>query len=226
MGRSNRKALLAALAPVALALTFGAGSASADTIIYALVTANTALSAVAPGPYATVTVNQTGDTATITFDSLINNGYIYLMGDGGAASVNVNGTYTLGTVTESNSIAGFTPTFSANSPGNADGFGTFSLSLNNTDGFTDSATKISFTITSNTTGTWTSASNVLTGNNQGEIAAAHIFPCAEPGCSTSSTTIATGFASGATVVPIPAAAWLFVSGLIGLIGIARRKLAA
>ena len=33
----------------------------------------------------------------------------------------------------------------------------------------------------------------------------------------------TGFAFGGTVVPVPAAVWLFGSGLLGLIGVARRK---
>jgi hypothetical protein len=33
----------------------------------------------------------------------------------------------------------------------------------------------------------------------------------------------TGFAYGGTVVPVPAAVWLFGSGLIGLVGLARRK---
>jgi hypothetical protein len=32
-----------------------------------------------------------------------------------------------------------------------------------------------------------------------------------------------GFLNAGTVVPIPAAIWLFGSGLLGLIGIARRK---
>jgi len=32
-----------------------------------------------------------------------------------------------------------------------------------------------------------------------------------------------GFVTGTPAVPVPAAVWLFGSGLIGLIGIARRK---
>jgi hypothetical protein len=40
---------------------------------------------------------------------------------------------------------------------------------------------------------------------------------------TADTYLATGFLTSVTVVPIPAAAWLFCSGLVGLIGIARRK---
>ena len=33
------------------------------------------------------------------------------------------------------------------------------------------------------------------------------------------------YTSNATVVPVPAAAWLFGSGLLGLVGVARRKVA-
>ena len=33
----------------------------------------------------------------------------------------------------------------------------------------------------------------------------------------------TGFAYGGTVVPVPASVWLFGSGLLGLVGVARRK---
>lgn len=49
-------------------------------------------------------------------------GITFLMGDGGTADLNVNGAYTLGTVTETG-LPGFTPTFIANSPGQVDGFG-------------------------------------------------------------------------------------------------------
>jgi len=57
---------------------------------------------------------------------------------------------------------------------------------------------------------------------QGNVAfAAHVADFA-----TSDTGITSGFFGGSTVVPVPAALWLFGSGLLGLIGIARRKNAA
>jgi len=223
MSRSNRKALLAALAPVALALSFGVGSASADTYDFTLNVSNLA-SPPYTGPYVAVDVNRTSPTtATITFTSLTNGGYIYLMGDGSSAAVNVNATsWTLGAITGSNSQTGFTPgPYSNGGSGNADGFGSFNQAINSFDGFTHSSTQISFGLT-DTSGTWASAANVLTPNAAGNIAAAHIFACATA-CNAANGAAATGFAS---VVPIPAAAWLFGSGLIGLIGIARRKLAA
>jgi hypothetical protein len=43
---------------------------------------------------------------------------------------------------------------------------------------------------------------------------------------TSDSGVTSGFFGGSTVVPVPAAVWLFGSGLLGLIGIARRKKAA
>ena len=57
MSRSNRKALLAALAPVALALSFGVGSASADTYDFTLNVSNLA-SPPYTGPYVAVDVNR------------------------------------------------------------------------------------------------------------------------------------------------------------------------
>jgi len=41
--------------------------------------------------------------------------------------------------------------------------------------------------------------------------------------STGTTYLATGYLTSVTVVPVPAAFWLFSSGLIGLIGLVRRK---
>jgi hypothetical protein len=48
---------------------------------------------------------------------------------------------------------------------------------------------------------------------QGNLFATHVY--LESG--------ATGFAFGGTVVPVPAAVWLFGSGLLGLAGVARRR---
>jgi len=196
---------------IALVFTVGASGAWGDSCTttvctYTLNNPNPALSGFT-GPYATATITLTDSThATVTFDSLKNGGYIYLLGDGGTADLNVNGAYTLGAVTETNSISGFTPTFSANAPGQVDGFGTFNLSLNNDGGFTDSATHIAFTLTK-TSGSWADASSVLTANGDGAFVAVHAFACAEgtsgSGCTTSTGAAATGFAANGGAVNTP-----------------------
>ena len=224
---------VATLAGSAAVLVFllaaGAPRALADSISYNLTMPNSGLSGYT-GPYAAVGVDLTSAiTATITFNSLTNGGYIYLMGDGGTADLNVNGSYDLGPVTESNSISGFGASYKDNSPGNVDGFGTFSLSLNNNGGFTDTATTISFTLT-DTSGTWSSASDVLLANADGALAAVHAYACADPGCSTASGAATTGFAAnlGATEVSEPATAMLLGVGLLALVALdayRRRKLA-
>jgi len=54
---------------------------------------------------------------------------------------------------------------------------------------------------------------VATASSNGNLFATHVYL----------DTGSTGFAYGGTVVPVPAAVWLFGSGLLGLVGIARRK---
>ena len=216
-------------ASVAFAL-IGAGSAFADpidTITYVLGNPNAQLSALT-GPYAQVTIDLVDPThATVTFNSLINGGYYYLIGDGSSVGVNVNATtFTLGAITGTQ-LPGFTrASYSDGGAGNVSGLGTFNQTINSFDGFVHTSIRISFGLT-DTSGTWTSAQNVLIANNMGQVAEMHALPCATSDTAPCTKTTGTpsgltGFA-GATAVPIPAAAWLFGSGLIGLIAIARRR---
>src|SRR5262245_14304333 len=204
---------------VALPLLVGMEYVSAGVISFDLLSPNTAIN-VYPSPFANVSINRTDSThATVTFQSLITGGNQYLMGDGSTVALNVNATgFTVGTVTESNSLGSpFTPTWIATNtaPGQqVDGWGMFNLTVDNFDGFHDSATNVQFTLT-NTSGSWFNALSVLLPNSGGSSAAAHIFVCTAGSCNAA---LATGYASNVAPVPAPAALLLFGSGLIGLAG--------
>jgi hypothetical protein len=201
----------------------GLQQAKAD-FVFDLSTGNTAISGFA-GPYAQVDVHLVSSTmATITFTSLTNSGNIYLMGDGGTVGVNVNATtWTLGTITGSNAGTGFTPgPYSNGGVGNEDGFGSFNQKITSFDGFTHSSDTVSFSLT-DTSGTWANASAVLTGNADGNLAAAHIFVTTFP-ANAANGALATGFASGFTHVSVPdggMTVMLLGAGLSGL-GLVRR----
>src|ERR1700688_2166957 len=105
------RAITAFLAVGFFLVTVGAFRVSADSTTITLDMPNSDLSGEV-GPYATVKIDLTSSTmATVTVDSLTNGGYLYLIGSNAAVDLNVNGSYTLGTVTETNSVSGFNPSF-------------------------------------------------------------------------------------------------------------------
>src|SRR4051812_7896569 len=122
-----RKLLIAPIGAVALCVST---LAAADTV-FTLNLGNSAVTGA--GPYATADVHWVNTTtATVTFDSLSNGGYLYLMGDGGSVGVNVNASsWSFDNVVASNSIAGFTTsTIVDGGAGNEDGFGSFNQTFN------------------------------------------------------------------------------------------------
>jgi hypothetical protein len=73
--------------------------------------------------------------------------------------------------------------------------------MNLFDGYTNTATAISFIVTNNS-GTWAADTNVLTANNQGALAAAHIFVANGATPNPNTPALATGFAAnGGSQVP-------------------------
>lgn len=198
-------------------------TANADSISFNLTLGNSAISGY-PGPYASVLVDRTSPTAaTITFTSLLNSGHIYLFGANGSVAVNVNATaFTLGPIiTGSNAGTGFTPgPFSDGGSNNEDGFGSFNQTIDSFGGYTHSSDSLSFTL-SNTSGTWSSAANVLTPNNNGYLAAAHIFVADYP-ADASNGALATGYAANGAV-PEPGTIGLVALGALGLLGAVRKR---
>jgi hypothetical protein len=205
----------------ALILLLGAQSAWAD-LIFNIDTGNSALSG-NTGPFAQVDVSLTDTThATITFTSLTNSGNIYLLGDGGSVDVNVNGTFTLGTISGSNAGTGFTPgPYSDSGSGNVDGWGTFNQTITSFDGFTHSSDTISFGLTATGSTTWATAADVLTPNANNALAAAHIFVTSSP-ANAANGAIVTGFAAGnngggpPNNIPEPGTVALIGVSLVGL----------
>jgi protein with PEP-CTERM/exosortase system signal len=225
------KYIAAALVAIA---GLGLQQAKADSITFNLTTSNIGFS----GNLISVTVNRTSTTsATITFNSLTSGGHTFLMqGSNGAAGVNVNassfaiGGFSFVSASTVYPAGGFQPQggLSDGGAGNEDGFGSFNQTVNATDGTAQAMTQLSFTLT-NISGTWATASAVLTGNAQGFLAAAHIVPFNSNDVVNGHELVppGTGYAAGngtSTSVPDGGATVMLLGVAFGALGMARRFL--
>ena len=198
-------------------LLLASSSVYADQVTFNLTQPNAGGLDCCTGPYASVTVDRTSATsATVTFDSLTNGGYIYLLAGAQSADLNINATsFIVDSITATNSLTNFKPwSLAGYGAQNAvDGFGSFNLSIDSFDGFTHSATEMVINLTNNDAGGWASAGDVLLANNNGSTAAMHGFACAVTCDGQTSSAFATGYASNGTEVETPEPATL--SWLIG-----------
>jgi len=160
------------------------------------------------GPYGTVTVslNVVTQVATFTFTS---NSPAYSFIDSHIAAINVSTTFNNLTIIND-------PFFVGSGSGQVDGLGNFSLFLNNSDGFGSKIDTLSFSI-HNTGTAWTDASQVLTFNNFGFDAAAHIAVNSTGG-------LVTGFAGEGPTVPDGGTTVMLLGMALSGLGMARRYL--
>jgi len=211
------------IAPVLIAIAcFGLQQAKATTT-YSLSAGNPAISGY-PGPYGSASVTLVGNTATITFTAANTAAFQYLFGDGGSVAVNVNGAFTLGSITGTH-LPGFgfqaCEGYSNGGASNQDGFGSFNLNIDTMGGYTTSSNSITFTLT----GSWANEASVLIANANGAFVAAHIFVAAFP-ADPNAGALATGYAAngGAVNTPDGGTTVMLLGAALGVLGMARRFL--
>ena len=193
------------IAPILILIAvacLGLQQAKADSVTYMLTNANSP--GLGTGPFGTVTVSLTGNTATITFQAAA--GYLFV--DGQAVDVNVNATsWTVANITSNGDPVSDTGAH------NVDGFGSFNQTLSQANS-SNGASLVTFTLT-NTSGTWASASQVLIANVDGWLVGAHLQ-------------IANGFTGYAvgntTTLPDGGTTVMLLGAALGALGMARRFL--
>ena len=175
------------------------------------------------GTYGTVTVtslNVLTQTATITFQANTAGGFYFL--DGNIVDVNLVGnsaTLVAGSVIETPAPGSVSDFSSVQYNQQVDGFGKFTVVLNNSSANNQIMT-ITFQVT-NTSGTqWTSTSNVLAFNTQGWDAAAHYIDPAH----TVPNTFFAGEGGTGSFVPDGGTTVMLLGIGLGALGVVRRYL--
>jgi hypothetical protein len=221
-----------AAALLLLLLTVVAPTASADVTTILLTNSNVAPTVTAPAYYVKVTVDRTDTThATITFTT-VGSASSGLLMINQAMSLNVNGPFEV-TATSGfvaiNNCGSDTPVGNAcvdYGSQNVSAFGTYNVTIRNKGGTGDGVTTISATLLK-TSGTWASASAVLSDNSVGGAAASHVS-FVNGGCtgfaSDGGTSSATPAEPCGTTVPEPNSLVLLASGIAGLLAVTHRRL--
>lgn len=224
MIRGGRIIRVLGFGALVLLLATGLPGARADTIQFDLSVPNVGLSGEV-GPYAHVVIDVTGGVADVTATAL----GVYKFGGNDAFGLNVDSAnFSISNLDWTGGTLLLGPPCAAGpsnrtclvqtGAGNEDGFGSFNLRLANNDGQTAAVNVITFTLT-NINGGFANASSVLTENNNGYLAAAHIFPPAGT---------LTGFAANGDTsiseIPEPGTGLLFLgTGFLLLLGGAVRR---
>src|SRR5262245_20637659 len=166
------------------AISLGAGTGAKAALSFSVAVGNVGLAGF-PGPYGTLSLSLVDSThATVTLTAAAG----FRFGAGQTLGLNLASAATI--VGGAGGITGNgSGTFSIGS-GNVDGWGTYNLVIDTSDGFTDSATSITFRLLK-TSGSWASESQILGPNGDGLIIAAHVFVVNPSG----GGALATGFAT-------------------------------
>src|SRR5262249_40411482 len=136
-------------------------------------------------------------------------GFYYLFGDGGTIALNVNGSNL--SFSNVSTTSPFPPgSFSVQDggAGNQSSFGVFNFSLNTLNGqggqggASNALSSLSFTLTS-AGANWLADSDVLTPDNKGFVAAAHLYAYTGPPSATNNAAAFTGFVGDADVPAVP-----------------------
>jgi len=209
--------ILRMVTPLLLTLAMITGKATASTVIYDLELNN--LTQFTGQTLARVTLtDKLGGGVDFTVDPLIPGTYVdqfafNFLTDSEPAGFSISGL-----------ASGWNYNAAIDAVTGFNGYGKFDVNVNN-NGSAGRLNQLSFSVSVGVVADYVALSD----KGESSLFSAHITDLNSTGsgaCDGNGCTVITGYAGGGTLVPVPPAVWLFGSGLIGLVGIARRKKAA